>query len=106
MFRKKLTTNCIIAIQQSLYHQRQPRLIVIKNDNIKWHSDLVSRCFTTSIPINSPNEINVTFIQPDGVSTKVVQAYIGESLLQTAHRNEIDLEGACEGGTFLSFQNE
>lgn len=38
----------------------------------------------------------VTFIQPDE-TTKVVQARVGESLLQTAHRNDIDLEGACEG---------
>lgn len=96
MFRRKLTTNCLIAIQQSLY--QRPARLVISSDHIKWNE--FSRCFTTSVPINSPQKINVTFIQPDGVSTKVVQAFIGESLLQTAHRNEIDLEGACEGGTF------
>ncbi len=28
---------------------------------------------------------------------KTVQARVGETLLQTAHRNDIDLEGACEG---------
>lgn len=40
--------------------------------------------------------VNVTFIQPDD-SKKTVEAIVGESLLQTAHRNDIDLEGACEG---------
>ena len=40
--------------------------------------------------------VTITFVQPDE-STKVVQARVGESLLQTAHRNDIDLEGACEG---------
>jgi ferredoxin len=27
-----------------------------------------------------------------------VKAIVGETILQTAHRNEIELEGACEGG--------
>ena len=40
--------------------------------------------------------VSITFIQPDETS-RVVQARVGESLLQTAHRNDIDLEGACEG---------
>lgn len=40
--------------------------------------------------------VSVTFVQPDD-TLKVVQARVGESLLQTAHRNDIDLEGACEG---------
>jgi ferredoxin len=38
----------------------------------------------------------VTFLQPDETK-KTVQARVGETLLQTAHRNDIDLEGACEG---------
>jgi ferredoxin-2, mitochondrial len=40
--------------------------------------------------------VSLTFVQPDE-TTKVVQARVGETLLQTAHRNDIDLEGACEG---------
>lgn len=40
--------------------------------------------------------IDVSFLQPDG-TTKVVQAKVGETLLQTAHRYDIELEGACEG---------
>mmetsp|Transcript_17401 Transcript_17401/g.25135 ORF Transcript_17401/g.25135 Transcript_17401/m.25135 type:complete len:154 (-) Transcript_17401:10-471(-) len=40
--------------------------------------------------------VSVTFIQPDD-QKRTVDAFVGESLLQTAHRNEIDLEGACEG---------
>ena len=40
--------------------------------------------------------VSITFVQPDE-TLKVVQARVGESLLQTAHRNDIDLEGACEG---------
>jgi ferredoxin len=41
--------------------------------------------------------VNIGFLQPDGETTKTVSARVGESFLQTAHRYEIDLEGACEG---------
>jgi ferredoxin len=40
--------------------------------------------------------ISVSYLQPDG-ETKIVSARVGENFLQVAHRNEIDLEGACEG---------
>mmetsp|Transcript_265 Transcript_265/g.733 ORF Transcript_265/g.733 Transcript_265/m.733 type:complete len:186 (-) Transcript_265:1226-1783(-) len=40
--------------------------------------------------------VSVTFVQPDDTQ-RVVQARVGESLLQVAHRHDIDLEGACEG---------
>ena len=44
---------------------------------------------------DSPS-ISVSYLQPNG-ETRVVQARVGENFLQVAHRNEIDLEGACEG---------
>jgi ferredoxin-2, mitochondrial len=56
---------------------------------VRWHGD-------SSIPLDAPT-VNVTFLQPDGTTRMTVPARIGESLLETAHRNEIDLEGACEG---------
>ncbi|GKY98163.1 ferredoxin-2, mitochondrial [Mayamaea pseudoterrestris] len=40
--------------------------------------------------------ITVSFRLADD-SIKTVDARIGESLLQTAHRHDVDLEGACEG---------
>ena len=40
--------------------------------------------------------IQLVFVQPDS-SPKQVSAKVGESLLQVAHANDIDLEGACEG---------
>jgi len=42
------------------------------------------------------DEVHISFILPDS-STKVVDAFVGESLLQVAQRNDINLEGACEG---------
>lgn len=58
------------------------------NTTIRWHGG-------PSIAADAPT-VNVTFLQPDDTE-KVVQARVGETLLQTAHRNDIDLEGACEG---------
>ena len=43
----------------------------------------------------------MTFILPDGTH-KVVEAPVGLSVLEIAHRNEIDLEGACEGSLACS----
>jgi len=40
--------------------------------------------------------INITFVNPDDSKTPIV-ARVGETLLQTAHRTGIEMEGACEG---------
>jgi len=57
-----------------------------------------------SIPADAPT-IQFTFINPRPSQAKkggpdeklTVSARIGETILQTAHRNDVDLEGACEG---------
>ena len=43
----------------------------------------------------------MTFISPDGKRTEV-DAPVGLSVLEIAHRNNIDLEGACEGSLACS----
>ena len=43
----------------------------------------------------------ITFIEPDG-KEKVVEAEHGLSLLEVAHNNGIDFEGACEGSLACS----
>ena len=43
----------------------------------------------------------MTFIEPDG-SRREVDAPEGLSVLEIAHRNKIDLEGACEGSLACS----
>jgi len=43
----------------------------------------------------------ITFVAPDG-TTKEVDAPIGLSVLEVAHKNDIDLEGACEGSLACS----
>jgi ferredoxin, 2Fe-2S len=43
----------------------------------------------------------MTFINPDGTSHEV-DAPEGLSVMEIAHRNDIDLEGACEGSLACS----
>ena len=43
----------------------------------------------------------MTFISPDGRSN-VVDAPVGISVLEIAHRHGVDLEGACEGSLACS----
>lgn len=46
--------------------------------------------------------INVTFTDEKDGSVQTVQAPVGENLMEVAHRNDIDLEGACEGSLACS----
>jgi len=43
----------------------------------------------------------ITFVSPDG-ARKEVDAPVGLSVLEIAHKNGIDLEGACEGSLACS----
>ena len=43
----------------------------------------------------------LVFIEPDG-TRNVVDAPLGLSILEIAHRNGIDIEGACEGSLACS----
>ena len=39
----------------------------------------------------------MVFISPDGKERKEVEAPLGLSVMEVAHRHGIDIEGACEG---------
>lgn len=44
----------------------------------------------------------MVFVSADGSSRKEVTARAGESVLQIAHDNDVDIEGACEGSMACS----
>jgi ferredoxin len=46
--------------------------------------------------------IEVTFTDEKDSSSKTVRVPLGQSLLEAAHNNEVDLEGACEGSLACS----
>ncbi|CAL5064152.1 unnamed protein product [Urochloa decumbens] len=57
---------------------------------------------TTSDSSNKPEDkISVTFVDKDG-EEKLVKVPIGMSMLEAAHENDIELEGACEGSLACS----
>jgi len=61
---------------------------VVCRSGVRWHGGPAA--------VADAPRIHVVFVQPDDTKRRV-EAIVGESLLQTAHRHEIDLEGACEG---------
>ena len=67
----------------------QPQELYWRSGSVRWHGG-------PSVASDAPT-VSVAFLHPDGTSRSVVEARVGESLLQTAHRHEIGLEGACEG---------
>ncbi|KAK1262964.1 hypothetical protein QJS04_geneDACA013561 [Acorus gramineus] len=51
--------------------------------------------------IDQKDKISVTFVDKDG-EEKHVKVPIGMSMLEAAHENDIELEGACEGSLACS----
>lgn len=52
-------------------------------------------------PQADPEKISVTFVTKDGVE-KEIKVPVGMSMLEAAHENDIELEGACEGSLACS----
>ncbi|KAI3802781.1 hypothetical protein L1987_30924 [Smallanthus sonchifolius] len=50
---------------------------------------------------NEEKKISVTFVDKDGEETQI-KVPIGMSMLEAAHQNDIELEGACEGSLACS----
>ncbi|KAL5698243.1 Adrenodoxin-like protein 1 [Ranunculus cassubicifolius] len=64
------------------------------------------RCFSSAVDsVHGENKkddkISVTFVDKDG-EEKHIKVPIGMSMLEAAHENDIELEGACEGSLACS----
>eukprot|EP00887_Chlorella_sp_A99_P004359 scaffold15.g4359.t1 len=55
-----------------------------------------------SFAADASETISVTFYDDKDGSTKTVQAPLGKSILEVAHDNDVELEGACEGSLACS----
>ncbi|GAB2222423.1 hypothetical protein Drorol1_Dr00013640 [Drosera rotundifolia] len=90
---------------QSTYNPRKLYLHVF--DGRFQYSGRRQRFFTTAAAETSKegNEektmINVTFVLMDG-EEKHIKVPVGTSMLEAAHENDIELEGACEGSLACS----
>ncbi|CAL0306931.1 unnamed protein product [Lupinus luteus] len=93
-------------IQRTTNHHMQPPLSFTKLYNgpmIKKHN-----LFSTVTANNTSEEgseqkeaISVTFVDKDGEENHI-KVPIGMSMLEAAHENDIELEGACEGSLACS----
>ena len=55
-----------------------------------------ARAVSTTAPRAMSGPIKVTFVEPDGEEYEV-EAALGDHMLDVAHDNDIELEGACGG---------
>jgi len=80
-----------------LFRQRR-NWDAFNNNNNKYNVTLTTKRWHGGphVDHDHADEVHISFVLADS-STKVVDAFVGESLLQVAQRNDIDLEGACEG---------
>jgi ferredoxin len=57
-----------------------------------------TRQFTSTTPVFDKKTVSITYVDAkDGNASKTIQAEIGIDLMNLAHDNNIDLEGACGG---------
>ncbi|PNH12869.1 2Fe-2S ferredoxin [Tetrabaena socialis] len=66
-----------------------------------WLQTSSSSQHQSDAPAEGQETISVTYIDKEG-KEHTVAAPIGKTLLEVAHENEIDLEGACEGSLACS----
>jgi ferredoxin-2, mitochondrial len=83
-------------IDDALVVQQQPYGEAVLLLNNRSHNKTSKRWHGGPNVDKDAETIRLSFLQPDD-SIKEVDARVGESFLQVAHRNDIDLEGACEG---------
>lgn len=67
----------------------------------RFHESVVTRHGHSASEVDASTAVRVTFIDRDG-NERPVAAPQGKSVLEIAHANEIDLEGACEGSLACS----
>ncbi|RDX78775.1 Adrenodoxin-like protein 2, mitochondrial, partial [Mucuna pruriens] len=83
--------------------QRHSFTQLYKGAMIEKHNFLstISTNNTTEEGSKQKETISVTFVDKDG-EEKLIKVPVGMSMLEAAHENDIDLEGACEGSLACS----
>ncbi|KAL9235515.1 hypothetical protein vseg_010266 [Gypsophila vaccaria] len=87
--RRSYLNACACKGVQSPSHPRQ------------MHQYFCTRAYSSNSGNENEKTINVTFVETDGTE-KQVEVPIGTSMLEAAHANDIELEGACEGSCACS----
>ncbi|KAD4584908.1 hypothetical protein E3N88_22509 [Mikania micrantha] len=81
----------------SIHNYNKEEILSIGGD------ELFSTTATSSVDVENEEKqkICVTFVDKDGEETQI-KVPIGMSMLEAAHQNDIELEGACEGSLACS----
>ncbi|KAK9734423.1 hypothetical protein RND81_04G138800 [Saponaria officinalis] len=101
---KKLTQGQAVYAPRSSYL----RACACKGTQSSLRPKQVHQYFCTAATTDSSGNVNedekmvnVTFVEADGTE-KHVEVPVGTSMLEAAHANDIELEGACEGSCACS----
>ncbi|KAJ2159258.1 mitochondrial matrix iron-sulfur protein [Coemansia sp. RSA 552] len=86
-----LSTRCAAGSARPLLTRRSP--------SVPSPALCRARCFSSSGL--RAKEVSVTFIEPDGNEVQATGEE-GTNLMELAHENDVDLEGACEGACACS----
>lgn len=70
---------------------------LLREMNRSFCSSASSSSSSSSNSTKKPNTISVLFVDADGDKELIKDAGIGESILDVAHDNDIEIEGACGG---------
>ncbi|XP_010685257.2 uncharacterized protein LOC104899712 [Beta vulgaris subsp. vulgaris] len=93
---KKLTQGQLAHVQRTPYlHASSGRIQTLQLP------PQMHRFFCTTAATEEEQTINVTFVETDGTE-KHIKVPVGTSMLEAAHSNDIELEGACEGSCACS----
>ncbi|KAG4929524.1 hypothetical protein GYH30_046252 [Glycine max] len=107
---RNCTSLCGVGyIRSARYHYKQPLFQhhsftkLYKGAMIEKHNFLSTMTTNNTTKERSEQEqaISVTFIDKDG-EEKHIKVPVGMSMLEAAHENDIELEGACEGSIACS----
>ncbi|KAG6434328.1 hypothetical protein SASPL_105953 [Salvia splendens] len=91
----------VSAVVEGLCSFRAATLTVRTSYTPKAHNQYLAPKASSEQKNEDKETINVTFCDKDGEETHI-KVPIGMSMLEAAHENDIELEGACEGSLACS----
>ncbi|KAJ2009317.1 hypothetical protein GGI04_000566 [Coemansia thaxteri] len=97
-----LRTPAARLLRCSLTHRAgslAPATTLVRRHAQSLRPPLQASLFTTSVSLSK--EVTVTFVEPDGNKVSATGEE-GTNLMELAHENDVDLEGACEGACACS----
>ncbi|KAK9056559.1 hypothetical protein SSX86_023921 [Deinandra increscens subsp. villosa] len=100
----KLGTQAIRGLSRvSLFSKPVAQATITRRNQYVQGGELFSTTATSSADVENEEKkkISVTFVDKDGEETQI-KVPIGMSMLEAAHENDIELEGACEGSLACS----